>query len=189
MVEVAHSIPEPAFLARQRADGPNGPWDQLPATPERQEPRRQLSREQEGLCAYCEQSLDPDAGHIDHVKPKALHPELTFEYRNLIHSCDARKQCGHFKQSRPIPVEPRPGANRHFVLSEITGRLSADQALSSSERTRAETTLDRLGLNRDPGLNRQRQQYAASLRALHNPDEVAEFLSAAPFRWSLRRIV
>jgi uncharacterized protein (TIGR02646 family) len=153
------------------------------------EVRHQLNVEQDGLCIYCEASLDPDIGHVEHIKSRHLNQHLTFVYDNLAHSCAENSHCGHFKDRNVIPLEPRPGVNRHFVLSEITGQLNPDLTLSPAEQHDATTTLNVLGLNNHPGLNRQRQQYAFTVRALSDPADTTDFLTTAPFRWSLRRIL
>lgn len=187
MVELAHAAPEPASLTAHRSTAPHGPWDTLLAAP-KAEVRRQLNVEQDGLCIYCEASLDPDVGHVEHIKSRQLNPHLMFVYDNLAHCCDENSHCGHFKNSNVIPLEPRPGVNRHFVLSEITGQLTPDLTLSPTAQRNASTTLRVLGLNNHPGRNRQRQQYALTVRALSDPADIRDFLTTAPFRWSLRRI-
>jgi uncharacterized protein (TIGR02646 family) len=186
MVELDHSTPEPASLAAHRSAFPHGPWSTLPQAI-KAEVRHQLNVEQDGLCVYCETSLDPESGHVEHIKSRDGNQDLIFVYDNLAHSCAETSHCGHFKGHNVIPLEPRPGVNHHFVLSEITGQLNPDFSLA--ETRDAATTLNVLGLNTDPGLNRQRQQYAVTVRALSDQEaDVADFLTTAPFRWSLRRI-
>ena len=187
MVELAHAAPEPASLAAHRSTAPHGPWFTLPPAT-RAEVRQQLNAEQDGLCIYCEASLDPGAGHLEHIKCRDENEHLMFVYDNLAHCCNETSHCGHFKDNNVIPLGPRPGVNRHFVLSEITGQLSPDLLLSLAEQQDATTTLNVLGLNNHPGLTRQRQQYAFTVRALSDPADIADFLTTAPFRWSLRRI-
>ena len=49
-----------------------------------------LNNEQYHLCVYCERTISADAGesHAEHVQPKDLYPELTFDYSNLAVSCE-----------------------------------------------------------------------------------------------------
>lgn len=189
MVELAHSTPEPILLAAHRSIAPHGPWSTLPQAI-KAEVRHQLNVEQDGLCVYCEASLEPESGHVEHIKSRDRNQHLIFTYDNLAHCCDATGHCGHFKDNNVIPLEPRPGVNRHFVLSEITGQLNPDLALSSAEQHNATTTLNVLGLNNHPGLNKQRQQYAVTVRALSDQEaDIADFLSSVPFRWSLQSIL
>jgi len=54
--------------------------------------RESLKNTQNGLCAYCEIKLS-DETHIDHFKPKKLNYRLTFDWDNLVLSCDAKDSC------------------------------------------------------------------------------------------------
>ena len=186
MVEVSHILPEPASLAAHRGAYPNGPWDTFPTDPQKRELRHQLNLEQDGLCIYCESNLPHDDGHVEHIKSKTLNPPLTFVYDNLAHSCDSPGHCGHRKRSQVLPIEPRPGANRHFALSEITGRLSPAIGLAAPDTRNASDTLTILGLNDHPGLNRRRQQFAVTLRSLTTAEDITSFLGSSPFRWALK---
>jgi uncharacterized protein (TIGR02646 family) len=186
MIELQHILPEPASLAAHRAANPNGPWDTLPSDPEKRELRYQLNLEQDGLCTYCEDTIPFDDGHVEHIKSKTINPHLTFVYNNLAHSCNGPGHCGHRKRKQVLAIEPRPGANRHFALSEFTGRISAAIGLPASEKKDAAETLAVLGLNDHPGLNRRRQQFAVTLRSLASAVDCAAFLSNSPFRWILR---
>lgn len=186
MVEIKHVQPEPASLATHRAANPNGPWDTLPSDPEKRALRHQLNLEQEGLCVYCEDTIALDDGHVEHIKSKTLNPPLTFVYDNLAHSCHGPGHCGHRKKRQVLPIEPRPGANRHFALSEITGRLSPAIGLPVAGIKGASDTLTILGLNDNPGLNRRRQQFAVTLRSLSSAADCSAFLASSPFRWALQ---
>jgi uncharacterized protein (TIGR02646 family) len=186
MVEIDHILPEPASLAAHRHVNPNGPWDTLPPDPQKRELRHQLHVEQDGLCVYCESPLSQDDGHVEHIKSKTLNPSLTFVYDNLGHSCDGPTHCGHRKRRQILPIEPRPGANRHFSLSEITGKLSPVIGLPTADAKRATSTLTILGLNDHPGLNRRRQQFAVTVRSLTTAADVNSFLGSSPYRWVLR---
>lgn len=186
MVELGHILPEPASLAAHRAANPNGPWDTLPAASEKRELRHQLNLEQDGLCVYCEDTLLLDDGHVEHIKSKTLNPPLTFVYDNLAHSCHGPGHCGHRKRRQILPIEPRPGANGYFALSEITGKLSSVIGLPASDKKKAVDTLSMLGLNDHPGLNRRRQQFAVTLNQLSSAADRAGFLATSPFRWALQ---
>jgi uncharacterized protein (TIGR02646 family) len=186
MVEIGHMLSEPASLTAFRTANPAATWDALPLAPEKRELRHQLNWEQDGLCVYCEANLAVDEGHVEHIKSKTLNPPLTFVYDNLAHSCHGPGHCGHCKRRQVLPIEPRPGANKFFALSGITGELSPAIGLPATDRQRAAQTLQMLGLNNHPGLNRQRQQYALTLQSLSTPADCTSFLSTAPFRWSLK---
>jgi uncharacterized protein (TIGR02646 family) len=191
VVELSHILPEPASLAAHRSKHPNGPWNTLPDSPEKAELRQQLNTEQDGLCIYCESALDPNDGHVEHIIARAANASLTFDYKNLAHCCSSRTHCGHAKDSLALPIEPRPGCSDFFQLSFLTGYLFADRQLGPTDNQRAQVSLDVLGLNREPGLVRRRQQEAETVCALarNSHNDVDDYLRTAPFRWSLRRLI
>ncbi len=176
---------EPVELRNYRGQHQSGSWDDPAFKPVRPIVRQQLNHEQEGLCIYCEGSLQEDIGHVEHIKSKGLNSALTFAYDNLAHSCDGPGHCGHHKKRQALPVEPRPGCNRFFVLMAQDGKLIPTPGLPRDERQQATDTLRILGLNA-PSLARQRKGFACSVRCLSSKIEVNEFLATAPFRWSLR---
>lgn len=70
-----------------------------------------LMYEQNYLCCYCEDRIDINNSHIEHVKPKHLDRDnLTFKYDNLAVSCEGqcrnseddntRYNCGHRKDKQ-----------------------------------------------------------------------------------------
>lgn len=191
MLELAHLLPEPPSLQAHRALDPQAEWETLPHVPQKRDLRHQLNIEQDGLCIYCEEHLSPDAGHIDHIKPRSERRDLTFVYTNLAHSCWCRGRCGDGKDNDLLPIEPRPGCSAYFELSVTTGRIAPNRRERNEDQDRAKTTLELLGLNRDPGLARKRQQHARTVVALEqqSPADAQAYINAAPFRWSLRRIV
>ena len=184
MIELHHGN-EPESLARYRRDHSGSPWDSPEFHPVREEIRHALHTEQEGLCVYCEQKVDRDGGHLEHIKPRSSHPRLTYDYGNMAHSCNGRNHCGHYKKNLEIPIEPRPGCNDFFEVMFSDGKLVPAENLADHRQRQAETTLSVLGLN-SPALARQRQQYAASLRFLANEQEQHDFLRTAPFRHCLK---
>lgn len=191
MVELAHHLTEPASLHVHRALDPQGSWESLPHVPEKRDLRHQLNTEQEGLCIYCEDQLSPDTGHIDHIVPRSHNRALTFVYSNLAHSCGNRGRCGDAKDNKLLPIEPRPGCSAYFEVSVTTGRLAPNRRETKADQDRAKTTLELLGLNRDPGLARQRQQHALTVVKLAQqaPADAQAYIANVPFRWSLRSVV
>jgi uncharacterized protein (TIGR02646 family) len=54
-----------------------------------QEIRENLSAETSRKCAYCESYIDPVSfPQIEHIRPKSLHPNLTFVWENLTLACE-----------------------------------------------------------------------------------------------------
>jgi uncharacterized protein (TIGR02646 family) len=184
MIELEHRFPEPDQLRQHRRQHPRGDWGDPAFEPVRSALRHQLNEEQEGYCVYCEAELDKDHGHIEHIAPRRLMPDLTFVYENLAHSCNGPGHCGHHKQGQTLPIEPRPGCNRFFALMTLDGQLAPAADLSAEETQQAAETLVILGLN-VPALAWQRKGFADALRALSDPADVEALLSTIPFRGSL----
>jgi uncharacterized protein (TIGR02646 family) len=69
-----------------------------------------LKEEQNYLCIYCESKVTKENSHLEHIKPKSLNINLTFDYNNIVVSCngttfnpsDDKKQynCGHKKEAK-----------------------------------------------------------------------------------------
>jgi len=68
-----------------------------------------LENEQNYLCGYCEAKVTLDNSHVEHIKPKSIdHDNLTFDYHNLLVSCNgicfsgSNKPitCGHRKANK-----------------------------------------------------------------------------------------
>jgi uncharacterized protein (TIGR02646 family) len=60
-----------------------------------------LTKEQKGLCAYCEKKISSDraVSNIDHFKTRNLFPEKTLDYNNLLVSCNTKERCSSLKDS------------------------------------------------------------------------------------------
>lgn len=186
MIELKHTN-EPTELSEYRRRNPASTWDDPAFNAIKPIVRQHLNMEQERLCVYCEKTLHDDEGHIEHIKSKGLNPNLTFVYDNLSRSCDGSGHCGHHKKRQILPIEPRTGCNRYFILQALDGKLSPAPGLQRTDTQNAAETLRILGLN-TPGLARRRKSFIDSIRYLSNHAEVAEFISTAPFRWSLQGI-
>ena len=61
-----------------------------------------LRREQQGLCSYCEIEISDSDGHIEHMEPRSRNQTRTYDYTNLVLSCDGGtvEHCGHYKDDR-----------------------------------------------------------------------------------------
>jgi uncharacterized protein (TIGR02646 family) len=186
MIELEHVLTEPPDLTSHRKKNPNGPWGDTAFNPVRQIVRHQLNSEQQGLCVYCEQELDQNHGHIEHIKSKGLNPHLTFVYDYLAHSCDDPRHCGHHKKDEVLPIEPRLDSNTLFSISLIDGRLTPALGLTAHDEHRVGETVRILGLN-CAALSWRRKSFADSVRSLNQSDALS-FLQTAPFRWILRRL-
>ncbi len=67
-----------------------------------------LLNEQGYICCYCEDRIQNDSSHIEHVKPKGRQEfaSLVSEYDNLLCSCNTRQACGNVKDKFVIAVTP-----------------------------------------------------------------------------------
>lgn len=115
---------------------------------------------QKGLCAYCEISLDSSLGnHIEHIKPKSIHPNLTFQYENLVLSCisseninpnDPTLSCGHYKKSNydnNLFISPTDPNCSTFFSCNLFGQIEPSLGLSESEKQKVFYTIEVLNLN------------------------------------------
>lgn len=111
-----------------------------------------------GRCAYCQSNVDSNqAGHVEHLKPKALFPTLAYLWINYFLGCEA---CNRYKGSNwprahegssyVRPDQPNPG--RRFVF------LPDGSVRARPGDREAEITCRDLKLNR-PGLRKHRREH------------------------------
>lgn len=139
-----------------------------------------LQDEQYGLCAYTE--LRPDqAGlgtHIEHVQPKSLYPQRTFDFSNLVlcalDESDLQTRAvndrfgGHAKLGEYDPalfVSCLQNDCPRFFAYLSDGRVVAAANLSVNETQQAQYTIDLLNLNA-PYLLVQRKNWLDELDGL-----------------------
>ena len=66
----------------------------------------------QGGCAFCESKITHvDYGHIEHTRPKSRHPELTFEWSNLLLACGICNGPQHKGDRFPGAAEDGPLIN------------------------------------------------------------------------------
>ena len=69
------------------------------------------------LCSYCESVLDRNNGeigyHIEHIEPKSIKPELTFQFTNLLISCftSGHERASSNNDPKPISCGHAKGDN------------------------------------------------------------------------------
>jgi hypothetical protein len=62
-----------------------------------------------GKCAYCESKITVVTyGAIEHFCPKSEYPDLTFEWTNLLLSCDVCNDAGHKGTNFPLDINGNP---------------------------------------------------------------------------------
>lgn len=140
-----------------------------------------LWQEQKGLCIYCEQQLeeklastDQDFSHIEHIKPKKLHKDLTFEQSNLTVSCDGfdtrnknpetqKDFCGHKKLRKydeNLFLNPLEIQNiEDFFDYDIEGNMFPAKNLAVSDLAKAVYTIDLLNLQHETLIFMRKEQY------------------------------
>lgn len=158
--------------ALERARSLNMPWDKFSQGEGGSQLRSAKAREQSGLCGYCECRLSGTDGefsstekHIDHFLPRNKgsnpHPELTYDWDNLILSCAHVDSCGFYKDGGKHAVSPEQMINpRHedpgkFIVFVLEEDFSANPqvaavprcGLSESENQRARDTIKALNLD------------------------------------------
>lgn len=157
-----YKVAEPAaFAAWKAAWVPPGiapAWD-LPDPP-RSEMRAALEVEQRRLCCYCVGSISSGAYHIEHFRPRSLFAHLTYQWPNLLASCqglsgvknlvDTRRHCGAAKDNwfgEGVTVDPtRPPVEALFRFP-LTGKVFAAKTLDALQKNAVETTIEMLNLN------------------------------------------
>ena len=122
--------------------------------------KRELIREQRGICCYCCNSISQRNSHIEHFRPKgrAEYKNLTLAYENLHASCqgiyDSKETCGHNKHGdfdENLMISPLDkNCGEEFTYNEF-GEITPFQ-----ERDRAKYTIEVLHLD-DERLTKARE--------------------------------
>lgn len=110
--------------------------------------------EQNNQCAYTEIALIHDSrnSHIDHFKKRALFPEQTFNWNNLLVSCNSENYGAKYKDKNIHkqdynyilnPVIENPSMCFHFSFTGIIGEKTIDGV----NRERVSNTISLFGLN------------------------------------------
>lgn len=125
-------------------------------------------------CAYCEGDLDERGRHIEHFRSRARFTAETFEWENLLLSCDARDSCGHFKDSQGRGYEiddlldPCRDDPDGYLRVRVNGVIEPRPGLDERAAERARVTVRVLNLNLDAGhrsLRARRRRALAVYRA------------------------
>ena len=89
---------------------------------------------------------------FDHFRPRSKFPELTYEWSNWVFACF---RCNDIKANLwpdsgyvdpcAIPPDGRPEA--YFEVDVVTGEIIAKPSLSAADKSKAQNTIDDVGLN------------------------------------------
>jgi uncharacterized protein (TIGR02646 family) len=121
-----------------------------------------LIAETNGKCAYCESlPLHVTYGDIEHIMPKSVDPNLTFDWQNLTLACDICNTKKADKEGLIDPYEDEPEDEFNFIGPMILHRAG---------KAKAEITRTVLDLNRSYLLC----QRAERIEALENKFRLIE---------------
>jgi uncharacterized protein (TIGR02646 family) len=113
-----------------------------------------LVNEQNNQCAYTEIALNQDSrnSHIDHFKKRALFPEETFNWNNLLVSCNSENYGAKHKDKHIHkqdynnilnPITDSPSKCFHYSFTGVIG----DKTIAGANRERVSNTISLFGLN------------------------------------------
>lgn len=156
--------PKNANKAKQR-------WKNFGRAKKKPPTRKKCFKEQFGLCGYSEVGLinqsdikEPNYDeldfHLEHIVPKSVEPQRTFDHYNII-ACAIKNQGeqiseadtfgGHARLDDYDPelfIHPlMQNCSRYFHYEETTGKVVAKARLSKDETEKALYTIDILCLN------------------------------------------
>jgi uncharacterized protein (TIGR02646 family) len=101
-------------------------------------------------CSYCEMHLDA-ALAVEHIQPKAVHPELEREWSNFLLACP---NCNSTKGDQEIMVDDYFWPHRHNTFLAITysrgGVVHPNPSLSPQDALRADKIIKLVGLDKEP---------------------------------------
>lgn len=150
-----------------------------------------LENEQQGYCAYTEIKINNDNDcHIDHYRTRNLFPEKTFEYQNLLVSCNAEEYGAKYKDKHVKeksdydtlvnPVEDNPADYMEYAF---TGEV-----LPIDDNEKGMKTIAYFNLNQRSLLNR-RKKAILSLKAMKGMLNESELVEAiGEFETMLRQL-
>lgn len=87
--------------------------------------REQLVDEQNELCGYCCGNITENDSHIEHLKCKDMHKDLSLKYYNLIASCNEDTTCGMAKKNddSDIVFPTDDDCEQQFEYNYFDGRI------------------------------------------------------------------
>jgi uncharacterized protein (TIGR02646 family) len=168
--------PEPEVLIHNKENWTNellaaieaGEEDRVKALTKRynhKQVKAALKEETHQKCAYCEARVtDVSHGDIEHVTPKSLHREKTFEWGNLTFCCQICNQNKSDKENILDPYIDEPNEHIFFAGAFVKGKSQ------NGTRTVMELKLNRPALLESR--NREIERYANELEKVFLlPDE------------------
>lgn len=167
----------PDFFSKFIAQNKPHAWEQT--APIRQQLRTYMLAEQGNRCAYTEVRLDEKANcHIDHFQTRNLFPHKTFDYYNMMVSCNAEQYGAKFKDKQIKsksdynnlinPVEDNPSDHIEFAF---TGDI-----LPIDSSLKGEITITFFNLNEKSLLERRKTiaLFVVQMKFYLSEDEMVE---------------
>ena len=121
--------------------------------------KEQLRQEQKGLCCYCCQILE-DKATVEHLKSRDKYPKLTYDYGNLLLSCQQSKQCDNAKGNKELDLTPLMIECDAEITLIFNGKLNP-------KSRRAEQAINLLNLN-NADLCQRRKRLISDLFGIDN---------------------
>jgi uncharacterized protein (TIGR02646 family) len=104
--------------------------------------RTYILKEQGYCCAYTEIRLNDDNSHIDHYRTRNLFPRLTFEYTNLLVSCNSEQYGARYKdklvkrqEEYKDLINPVEESSSGLMEFTFTGRVESIDNSCKGEQT------------------------------------------------------
>lgn len=106
-------------------------------------------------CSYCDGGYYLGAAAqatLDHFRPKSLFPLDVYRWENLFVCCNVcqEKKLEQFEESLLKPDTEDFDTFRYFAMNFETGEIGINPRASSTDQSRAETTIRIFGLNDSP---------------------------------------
>jgi uncharacterized protein (TIGR02646 family) len=113
--------------------------------------------ETSGKCAYCESKIrHVDDGDIEHIDPKAPHPEKSFEWNNLTLACTI---CNRLKDDYTVTAATPEALINPYIDHPNDHFLFHKEILTPvPESLRAHKTEEQIKLNRNALIEKRREQ-------------------------------
>ena len=148
-----------------------------------------LIKEQNDLCAYCQQKIAPENASIEHVAPKEHNRELSTSYFNLVAVCkkqqipdpkDNKLHCDSTRGSKLLPLiifyanaqSTSDSLNKYFD-SYSDGSIIAKRNLDQPTKNQVESFIEILNLNHSTLKNKRAKDtlngIISASHSFHNP--------------------
>lgn len=165
----------PEFFSKFVAQNKPKTWEDI--RPIRRRLREYILQEQGNCCAYTEVRLESEGNcHIDHYKTRNLFPEKTFEFDNLLVSCNSEEYAAKhkdkqikFKSNYDELINPVEESPSEYIEFAFTGDV-----LSLKESEKGENTISVFNLNGKSILERRKAvvMNVVSMRSFLSEDEL-----------------